>query len=124
MARLMSVAFSVGWDFATEKPVDDSKVHQRQAHADGPPGEADTQRVWARDGASDGEVVALRSDCGEKYGEKAGGGADHHGSEIAARSEEGWKLRGGTHGQAHHGNARDDGQWNEEGDGVAFVVIE
>src|SRR5205807_1298398 len=82
------------------------------------------QCVGARDSASDGEVVALRSDSGEKYGEKPGGGADHHGSEIDARSEKGWEAQATAQGQAHHGHARDNGKRNEEGDGMGFVVVE
>jgi len=63
----MPVVFGVGWDFTAEQPVDDSEVHQSKANADGPPSEAHPKGVRARDSTSDGEVVALCSNCGEKY---------------------------------------------------------
>src|ERR1700722_11165235 len=119
----MPVAFNVCGNLSPKKPIDDSEVHQSQAHAHGPPGDYNVDRVRARDDASDGKVVAQRSDCGEKYGKEASGGADDHGSEIAARSEEGWESRGDAPGQPNHGNARDKGQWNEERDGMTSDVI-
>ncbi len=56
----MPISLGVGGNFATEQPVDDSEVRQRQAHADGPPREAHTKRVRTRNGASDRQVVTLR----------------------------------------------------------------
>jgi hypothetical protein len=74
--------------------------------------------------SADGQIMALRANCGKKHWEEPSSSADHHGSEIATRSKERWKSGGSPHGQPHHGHTGDDGNGNEECDGMALVVIQ
>jgi len=81
---LVAVAFGVLGDFAAEEPVDDREVHEGEEHAEAPPDEAYVKGMGAGDGAGDGEVVAGAADGGEKHGEEAEAGADHHRGEVEA----------------------------------------
>src|SRR3954469_10439847 len=80
--------------------------------------------MWARYSACDGQIMALRANCGKKDRKEPSNGADHHGSKIATRSKERWKSRGSPHAQPHHGHTCDNGNGNDEFDGMALVVMQ
>ena len=105
---LVAVAFGVLGDFAAEEPVDDAEVHKGEEHAEAPPDEAYVEGVGAGYCGGYGEVVAGVTYGGKKHGEEAEAGADHHGGEVEAGTQEGLEARAGGKAGAHEGETGDD----------------
>jgi hypothetical protein len=57
---LVAIALGVLRDLATEQPVHDREVHQRQQHADRPTHHPDVQRARTGDGAGYGAVAIMK----------------------------------------------------------------
>src|SRR6185437_10586584 len=110
--------------FAFEAGVDEDDVGYGEGHAEGPPGETDGQRVRAGDGTGESDVAIGACGCGEQGGIDAPACAGEHEEEIERGGEECFDRLLVAIEEPDAGERGENSDGNDEGDGVAVVVVE